>query len=303
MGKNIKTFSKARRNPDDNKLIYRALTITVIGNLFLAAMKFGVAQLSASSALYSDALNSISDVIYTVALIVGMLLAIQPPDPDHPQGHQRFEPVLGMIIGFSMAWAGWTALTNAIDKIRFGVPPFELGLPVLTLVVSTVVKALMYYLIKRIADQVSSATLQASAADNLADTATSLTAIAGIFLAKFVHPLADPIAAILVSLWIFKAVISVLNENFGFLTGAGISEEERNQIFTITQSVEGVLAVHQIIGEHIGSLHLIDIHVNAAGDTPLTEVHRIETEIKKRLKDEMDDIDRVYVHVEPPGYQ
>lgn len=299
----MKTFSKMRGKPENNPLIFRALRITCFGNLFLAGTKFIVSRFYASSALYSDALNSISDLVYSLMLLIGMTIALRPPDPSHPQGHSRFEPLVGIVIALSMGWAGFSALINAIEKIRFGVEPFSIVEPILTLAFSALVKGLMYLSIRRIADRVGSAVLRASATDNLADTVTSFTAIIGIILTSFGFPLADPIAAITVSLWIFRAVYGVVNENLGFLTGAGISDEEREEIYQIVIAIPGVLNVHQLIGEHIGSKHVLDMHVNIDGEMRLRDVHALESLISAKLRAAYPDIERVYIHFEPPEYR
>lgn len=299
----MKTFSKRTVSADQIRLIYRALWVTIAGNLFLSAAKFVAVRMSGSSALYSDALNSFSDLIYSLLVLIGMFFALRPPDPSHPQGHARFEPLIGIVIALSMGWAGFSAFLNAVEKIRFGAEPFAAGLPVATLTLSTLIKGAMYILIRRIADRVDSATLKAGAADNLADTLTSFTAIGGILLTKFGAPLADPIAAVLVSFWIFRAVFAVVKENLGFLTGAGITDAEREEIYRIANAIPGVLNVHQIIGEHIGSKHVLDLHVNIDGDMRLRDVHALESLISAKLRAEFPDIERVYIHFEPPEYR
>jgi cation diffusion facilitator family transporter len=231
-----------------------------------------------------------------------MMIAIRPADISHPQGHRRFEPLVGLLISFSMAWAGYQAISESIDKIRSGPTTFDLGLPILVLFFSAVIKGVMYWLIHRIAIDLSSPTLKTAATDNLMDTITSFTAIIGIYLSSIWSPLADPIAGILVSVWIFRAAFEALQENLGFLTGAGASEERRQQFLDIIRSVPGVANVHQLFAEHVGSTFVLDVHINVDGNTPLYQVHRIETEIEEKLT-AIPDVERAYIHVEPLGYE
>src|SRR5574340_1178485 len=100
-------------NPEQNILYRRALVVTMAGNLLLAAGKGIVAWLSGSAAIYADAANSASDVVYSILMVVGLYMATQPPDMSHPQGHSRFEPLVGMAVTFSMAFAGFEAARNA----------------------------------------------------------------------------------------------------------------------------------------------------------------------------------------------
>lgn len=298
----MKTVSKSRGNPRQNRLIVRALWITFFGNLTLAGLKFVVSRLSISSALYSDAMNSISDVVYSLMIIFGMMIAIQPPDRSHPQGHSRFEPLIAVVISLSMTAAAILAFLNAVRQLRQGVEPFEIGLPLIALVASVLIKGVMYLLIRKIAISVGSTTLKAAAADNLADSVTSITAVLAIVLTRFGLTYADPIAAILVSIWIFRSVFELMTENLGFLTGAGISDAEREEIYRTVTAIPGVLDVHQIIGEHVGSKHVLDLHINVDGEMKLREVHAIESEISMKLRNADASIERVYIHVEPPEY-
>ncbi len=298
----MKTVSKRRGNPKQNRQIVQALWITFFGNLTLAGLKFAVSRLSASSALYSDAMNSISDVVYSLMIIFGMMIAIQPPDRSHPQGHSRFEPLIAVVISLSMTSAAILAFLNAVHQLQYGVEPFEIGLPLAALIASILIKGIMYLLIRKIALSVDSTTLKAAAADNLADSVTSIGAVIAIGLTRFGLMYADPIAAILVSIWIFRSVFGLITENLGFLTGAGINDAEREEIYQTAMSIPGVLDVHQIIGEHIGSKHVLDLHINVDGEMKLREVHAIESKLSAALRNADASIERVYIHVEPPEY-
>ncbi|HPB39981.1 MAG TPA: cation transporter, partial [Flexilinea sp.] len=105
----MKYFSDTSNPEQNNRKTYQALIITLAGNLILALSKLYVAHVSGSSALRADAYNSLSDVLYSVTLVIGMMIAIRPADISHPQGHRRFEPLVGLLISFSMAWAGYQA--------------------------------------------------------------------------------------------------------------------------------------------------------------------------------------------------
>ncbi len=296
----MKYYADHSGHPAQNREFHQALIITLVGNGVLAAGKSLAASLTDSAALTADAYNSLSDLLYSVMLVIGLLIALRPADISHPQGHRRFEPLVGLVISFSMAWAGYQAVSEAVGKIFSGPSAFDFGLPSLVLTASALVKALMYALIRRIARLVHSPTLKTAATDNLLDVITSFTAMVGILLSRIL-PLADPIAGLLVAIWIFRAAYNALKENLDFLTGAGATEEQRTDFREIIAAVPGVLNVHQIFSEHVGTKLLLDVHINVDGSTPLVEVHRIESEIEARLMKEPD-VERAYIHIEPPGY-
>lgn len=295
----MKWYADPIENEENRNPTYRALAITFFGNLVLAVIKWIAAGFSGSSALFADAYNSISDVLYSLTLVLGMIIAIRPADMTHPQGHGRFEPLVGLVISGSMFWAGWSAISEAIERIKTGPSVIDPGLPVIVLVISGLIKLLMFRLIGSIAKKIRSRALSAAAKDNLMDVITSLAAVLGVFLSGLVHPLCDPIVGILVGLWIFKAAGGTLHENMSYLTGHGATQEELNDLRSEIRSVPGVLDVHQLYAEYVGTKLRLDVHINLDGSTPLEEVHRIETEIEKRLS-ARNDVDRIYIHAEPP---
>ena len=173
-----------------------------------------------------------------------------------------------------------------------------LGWPVLALLASAAIKAAMYNTIRRIATQVASPALAVVAQDNLSDVLTSGAAFVGVLGSRFLHPLADPIAGIVVALWIFRAALAAWKENLRYLTGAGASREVREEIAVAAAAVPGVLGVHQVITEYVGPRLVADLHIDVDGRTPLFEAHRISDAVCAKVE-ELPEVDRVYVHVEP----
>ncbi|MEJ5309435.1 MAG: cation diffusion facilitator family transporter [Anaerolineae bacterium] len=286
--------------PDLNsaRLFRQALVITLVGNLMLAVGKGVAAYFSGSVALYADAANSVSDVLYSLLMILGLWMAQQPPDIGHPQGHGRFEPIVGLMVASAMTFAGYEAGRTSIERFLVGGTDVVLGWPVLALLASAAVKALMYGAIRRIAVRVASPALAVVAQDNLSDVLTSAAAFVGVFGSRLLHPLADPIAGVLVALWIFRAALGAWKENLRYLTGAGASREIREEIAALAATIPGVLSVHQVITEYVGPRLVADLHIDVDGNTPLFEVHRISDAVRVELE-ALPEVDRVYVHVEP----
>ena len=181
------------------------MIITLGGNLVLAVTKGFVAWVSGSAAVYSDAANSVSDVIYSLLMVLGLWVATRPPDLSHPQGHERFEPLVGLAVSIAMAFAGYEAARNALERYReASLAPITLDLPTLVLLASAAIKGGMFVWIRRIGAQLHSPTLTTSARDNLSDVLTSIAAFLGVLGSNLIHPLADPIAGFVVAAWIFR---------------------------------------------------------------------------------------------------
>ncbi|MHB0922379.1 MAG: cation diffusion facilitator family transporter [Bellilinea sp.] len=286
---------------EDNRLFKIALVITIVANVVLAISKGLAAYFSGSVALYSDAANSISDVLYSILLVIGLRMAMRPPDLSHPQGHSRFEPLVGLAVSFSMAFAGYEAGRTSLERFIEGGLAVEPGLPSLVLIFSAAVKVGMFFAIRKIARQVHSPTLGTTAQDNLNDVYTSLAAFIGAVGSSLIHPLMDPSAGILVALWIFRSAYRAAREHLNFLTGAGASEELRLKIMETVEGVPGVLGVHHLMTDYSGPRLVVDLHINVDGETRLRDTHEITDKVIASLE-KFPEIDRTYVHVEPDDW-
>ncbi|GAP22050.1 cation diffusion facilitator family transporter [Leptolinea tardivitalis] len=297
----MQSIRTQKSKPGEQALYRTALIITLCGNTLLVAIKWAAAYFSGSVALLADTANSASDVLYSLMMVLGIWMSQRPPDSSHPQGHSRFEPLVGLMITFSMTFAGYAAVRASIERFLEGGKAIELGLPTFVLLLAAGIKAGMFVWIRNIANKLHSPTLATTATDNLSDVLTSTAAFVGIAGSDFIHPLADPVAGILVALWIFRAAFMAARDNLGFLTGAGAPEELRQNLVAAAESVPGVMHVHHAITEYSGPRLVVDMHINVDGNMPLNQVHEICDQVIERLE-EFPEVDRAYVHIEPEGW-
>jgi cation diffusion facilitator family transporter len=224
-----------------------------------------------------------------------------PSDPDLRilRTQRRFEPLVVDRDCFDILPG--SKQPASIQRFLIGGIAIEPGLPTLVLLFSAAIKAAMFLRIRRIANLVSSPTLATASRDNLSDVLTSIAAFIGAASSKFIHPLADPIGGMLVALWIFRAVFNAVRENLGFLTGAGADKELREKLVTVASGVPGVLKVHHLMSEYTGPRLVVDLHINVDGSITLDDAHLISDQIIQRLE-QLPEVDRAYVHIEPEGY-
>jgi cation diffusion facilitator family transporter len=285
-------------NPKQASLFKKALIITFLGNLILAVSKMAVALTGNSAAIMSDGLMSSSDLFYSIMMVIGFWVSQRPPDHSHPQGHSRFEPLVGLMIMTAMGFAAYQAVAQSI--YRFQHPQAIDPISTLVLVFGAVVKLGMFYQVKQIADQTKNPTLRTTAIDNLSDVFTTSGAFVGALGSNFLHSITDPIAGVVVGLVIARNAFNVGRENFNFILGGGANKETLEEITKIVRQVPGVLNLHSLCTEYAGPKLVVDMHVNCDANLPLYRVHQIETEIIEKIK-MINDVDRVYVHIEPPG--
>lgn len=294
----VKSVRRESRDQLKQRLYRRAILVAVIGNFVLAVGKGGVAWISGSSAVLSDAANSLSDTLYGLFMALGLYVARQPADQSHPQGHSRFEPLVSLLIAVVMGMAGYAAVREAVDRFRTGAVAIPLEWPIAILAGSVLAKAVMYRLVLDAGKKAESPAIRASARDNLTDVLASSAALIGVLGSNFVHPLLDPLAGVVVALWILRAVWGIVRENLGYLTGRGAPLEVTEDIIEAASSVRGVLDVHQVIADYVGPELRVDMHIDVDGDITLREAHAIGEQVEARVE-ALPAVDLAFVHVEP----
>lgn len=295
---------QVRREQTDGSrlaLYRRAIVVAMVGNTLLAVAKGWVAWRMDSSAVLSDAANSLSDTLYSLLMAAGLYAAQQPADETHPQGHSRFEPVVSVLIALSMGLAGYSAARQGVRRFRAGGAAVSPTWPTVVLLGAVVTKVVMFKLVMNLGRRAGSPALRASARDNLADVLASLAALGGVVGSNVVHPLLDPIAGVLVAFWIFRAMAEILYENVGYLTGRGAPMEINQDIVDAASAVRGVINVHQVIADYVGPELRVDMHIDVSGEMTLREAHDIAEQVAERVED-LSSVDLAFVHVEPADH-
>jgi cation diffusion facilitator family transporter len=297
----MRDLQDIRQEPPDHTrqgLYRQAILIALLGNLILTAAKGVVAWFSGSSAVFADAANSLSDVLYSALMAAGLYMAQQPPDRSHPQGHSRFEPLVSLLIALAMTGAGLTALRESVRRFLAGAASIQPGWPTAVLIGSALAKVVMYLLVKGIGQRARSPAIRASARDNLSDVLTSTAALIGVLGSDLIHPALDPAAGMLVALWIFRAAWEIFYENIGYLTGRGAPPETMSQIVDSASAVPGVLGVHQVIADHVGPTLRVDMHIDLDGEITLRQAHAIADQVQAQVE-ALPEVELAFVHAEP----
>jgi len=294
----IREVRPEKHNPAQHKTYRNAVLVAFVGNFVLAIAKSFLAWLTGSSAIFSDAANSISDTFYSILMGLGLHLSQRPADQSHPQGHSRFEPFVSLIIASAMGFAGITAIWQSFERFLAGTLTISLGLPTMVLIAAALLKVGMHRIVWQFGTRVNSPAIKASARDNLVDVLTTATALLGVWGAKFIHPYFDPGLGIIIGLWIIRSAWQTATENIGYLAGRGASPDLIRDINRIALEIPEVKNVHRIIADYVGPKVRVDMHIEVDGDVPLKKVHTIVELLKEKIED-IPDIDLVFIHVEP----
>lgn len=296
----IRHIRPSQIDPARLRLYRRAIWIALVGNGILVLAKGATAWLSGSTAVLATAVDSATDLVYTLFMAWGLSRSQQPADEGHPQGHARIEPVVSSVIGLIMGLAGWEVVKRAIGGLQGEPAALASGWPALVLVGSALVKVVMYILVRRLGRQARSPAIMATAQDNLADVISSGAALAGVLAARWIHPLADPVAGLVVSVWIFRNAAAILAENLGYLTGRAAPPELLDKVHAAACGVDGVAGVHRVIADYVGPQVRVELHVEVDPDCSLLRAHQISNAVRDAVI-ALDDVDLAFVHLEPAG--
>ena len=268
-------------------------------NLVLALAKAAVWWESGSLAVGSEAVNSLADSAYSLVVVAGLYLTTQPPDFEHPHGHERIEPFVSLVVAVGIVAAGLAVLWRAVSSVLAGAPPPRIGVPaVAVLVLSAAAKYGLYHYVLQVGEERGSPALVATALDNRNDILTAGAALVGVLGAWAGFPILDPVAAIVVSVGIFYTGYEVVRDNVDYLVGRAPPEDLRVEILQRALDHPKVAGAHDVIAHYVGPEVDVSLHIEVEGDLTLLEAHDIESEVVEAIR-ALDRVDDVFVHVDP----
>ena len=283
----------------NRQALRRAGAVVLAVNVALVLAKAGAWYLSGSLAVGSEAINSLSDSAYSLVILAGLYLTTQPPDLEHPHGHERIEPFVSLFVAGAMILAGGGIFYGATTAVIAGSADPPVGASaVAVLIVAILAKLWLYRYCRRIADRERSPAVAATAVDNRNDVLASGAALLGVAGAQVGYPILDPVAAGIVALFIAYSGLDIVRDNLNYLLGAAPPEHLREEILERALSHPDVEGVHDVIAHYVGPEIDVSLHIEVEGDRTLAEAHDIESEVVESIRD-IEDVDDVFVHVDP----
>jgi cation diffusion facilitator family transporter len=278
----------------------RRVGLLILGaNTALFLAKGGVYLETGSLAVGSEAVNSLADTVYSLVIVGGLYLTTRPPDFEHPHGHERIEPFVSLFVAVGIFAAGGIVLWQAGRALLSGPVEVTRGpIAASVLIVSAVVKFLLYRYCLRVGTQNNSPAVVATALDNRNDILTASAALVGVAGAAVGYPVLDPLAAGLVAVGILYTGIEVVRDNVDYLVGAAPPDDLRAEIIRRALAHPEVEGAHEVIAHYVGPEIDVSLHIEVEGDHTLLEAHNIETAVILSIQD-LPEVDDVFVHVDP----
>ncbi|MGG1550412.1 cation diffusion facilitator family transporter [Paenibacillus ferrarius] len=263
----------------------------------LSLLKLGIGFWGDSKALMADGLNNTTDIIASLAVLIGLKISKKPADTDHRYGHSRAETVASMVASFIMVAVGLEVLTNSVLKLIRG----DVQSPSLLAAVAAAIAAFIMYAVYRynlrLAEQTNSHALKAVAADNKSDAWVSLGTVVGIVMSVLGLAWLDNVTAILVGGMICKTGWDIFREATHMLTD-GFDEEELRKYKVTIAAVDGVENVLDIKGRSHGNQIFVDLTIAVRSELSVSDSHDITENVENELIDKHQ-VHHVHVHIEP----
>lgn len=288
------------------KEIFRVTIWGGIINVVLLVVKFAAGIFGHSAAMIADAVHSLTDFATDVVVLIFVHLGNKPADRDHDYGHGKYETLATAIIGTSLLAVGVLIFCSGMDKtwrvIQGEMLPSPGKVALVAAVASIVLKEWAYRFTVKVGKLCQSEAVVANAWHHRSDALSSvgtMIGVGGAILLGNRWTVLDPLASIVVSLFIVRAAWQLMMESMKELTEASLSDEDEAVITHIAASEPGVSEVHNLRTRRVGNRIAIEMHARMLGSTPLVEAHLHATAIEHRLKEHFGPDTLVSIHLEP----
>ena len=288
-------------NKELSKSGIKSTFVGIIFNLFLVAIKGAAGFLGHSNALIADAIESSSDIITSIIVVVGLKIAAKPADTDHPYGHGKAEPIAGMVVSISLFGAAAIIIIRSIHEIIISNSAPE-SFTLWVLVLAVIIKESLFRYVSSVGSSVGSIAVKNDAWHHRSDAITSTAAFIGISISLIGgkgFEKADGYAALLASAIIIFNAFKMLKPAVMEIMDTAPPSDIKEKVIKVADDVEGVLYIDKCFVRKMGFEYFVDIHIIVDGNISVHDGHLISHNVKDTLIKKLPKIADVLVHIEP----
>ena len=272
--------------------------VGIVLNLFLFAGKYIVGLIVQSVSIRADGLNNLTDAASNIVSIVSFKLEEKPADKEHPYGHERSEYIASLFVGLGVAFLGYETLKDSILKILHPTPIDFQWYTVAVLVLSIVIKLVMFVYNRRYGLRYDSSLLMAAAVDSRSDCIGTTAVLISTCLSPLIHFELDGYMGVIVSLIIFYSAYDLLKSVINDLIGEAPNPETAHELENRVLSNEYVLGVHDLrIHQYGPTVSYATVHAEVNGHDDIMQVHNAIDQIERQVREEMG-VD-LTIHMDP----
>ena len=289
------------RKTENAQLATRVSFITMAGNIFLTLFKLFAGLFSHSSAMVSDAVHSASDVFSTIIVLIGIKISGKNSDEGHQYGHERFECVAAILLSVMLAITGVLIGVSGIKSVFLGREKILIprNLALVAAIVSIISKEIMFRYTALAAKKINSGALMADAWHHRSDALSSVGSFVGILGAKIGFPFLDPLASVIICVFIVKVSVQIFIDAMEKMTDRAAPNETVLKIRELVQAEAGVIAIDDLKTRKFGDKIYIDLEISADGNISLNEAHGIAERVHDSIERELPAVKHCMVHVNP----
>lgn len=274
--------------------------ISIMWNIILTLIKILGGVVGKSNAMIADGLHSASDIISSLGVLIGNKIARTPHDKEHNYGHEKAETLVSFLLSMLLIYVALTISFNGVNSLlhleNVQVPTF---LPLIISVISIGIKEYQYRITIKVAKKINSPSLKADAWHHRSDALSSVAAFIGIGGSLLGFKALDPIATVIVGLFVAKVGLDIFKEAINELMDYSIDEKDASQIVSIANSTEGVLNIGELRTRKHGSMAYVDLTICVNKDLTVLEGHEIANKLEISILEELQIVKGITVHVEP----
>lgn len=294
----IKAFKVVNKmsQSENLKLAQRGAYLSLVVYIILSVSKYITGFVFDSAAVRADALNNMTDIIVSIAVIVGLKISIKPADKNHPYGHLKSENISTLLVSFIIMFVGIQVVIENAPRIFTN----EHNTPnVVTIFVSLISGLIMigvFAINQRLAQKTMSSSLKSAAKDNLSDGLVSMGTAIGLVFTQFGLPIVDVILATILGFLIVYTGFGIFRESI-FALSDGFNEQDLEEYRNVVLEVDDVKDVNNLKGRYHGSSIFLDVTIVVDAHLSLQQAHDICDRVENHLHSK--GISSVYVHPEP----
>jgi cation diffusion facilitator family transporter len=279
--------------------VARVLLRVFVLNLFVAVAKIAFGYASGTVSVLSDGFHSLTDAASNVVGLVGIRVARQPPDADHPYGHRKFETVAAAGVTAFLVIVMLEVLRTAFNSLVGRANPLDVSIAGFVVMLATLaINLAVIRYESREAKRLGSELLLADALQTRGDVWTSVAVIAALAGARLGFPILDPLAALVVAGFIGHAGYQIASATTRILSDRVVISEA--DLERVVLGVPGVVGCHQIRTRGSTDHVFLDLHVWMPPEMPLIDAHALSHVVKDRLMSRFPQIVDAIIHIEPP---
>lgn len=284
------------------KTAVKVSMVSIIGNIILSVLKLLAGIIANSGAMISDAVHSASDVFSSIVVIIGVRLSAKKSDKEHPYGHERMECVAAIILAVVLLVTGLFIGEGTIETLASGeINKLEVPgvLALIAAAVSIAVKESMFWYTRHYAKLLDSGAVMADAWHHRSDALSSVGALIGIAGARMGIPVLEPIASLVICVFILKAAYDIFKDAVDKMVDHSCGDETEEALRQCAMSQDGVKGVDLLHTRIFGNKIYVDIEIKMDGGKTLSEGHETAERVHNEIERNFPKVKHIMVHVNP----